>query len=56
MAISLNPSGSDYIPMTNFDGCSFEDINDEVIAYVIQEQLRININPFKLTRIGKAKN
>lgn len=35
---------------------SVEDINDEVMAYVIQEQLRININPFKLTRIGKAKN
>ena len=35
---------------------SVEDINDKVIAYVIQEQLRINSNPFKLTRIGKAKN
>ena len=35
---------------------SVDDINDEVIAYVIEEQLRININPFKLTRIGKAKN
>ncbi|MFD1063336.1 DUF1801 domain-containing protein [Winogradskyella litorisediminis] len=33
-----------------------EDINDEVIQYVLEEQLRININPFKLTRVGKAKN
>ena len=33
-----------------------EDINDEVIVYVLQEQLRIGTNPFKLTRIGKAKN
>ncbi len=35
---------------------SVDNINDEVIAYVIQEQLKINVNPFKLTRIGKAKN
>lgn len=35
---------------------SVEDINDEVIAYVIQEQLRISCNPFKLIRVGKAKN
>lgn len=35
---------------------SIEDINDEVVVYVIQEQLRINTNPFKLTRVGKAKN
>lgn len=35
---------------------SVEEIHDEVIMYVIKEQLRININPFKLTRIGKAKN
>ena len=33
-----------------------EDIKDEVIVYVIQEQLRIGTNPFTLTRIGKAKN
>lgn len=35
---------------------SVQDINDEIIVYVIQEQLRIDTNPFKLTRIGKAKN
>ncbi|MBT8245145.1 DUF1801 domain-containing protein [Winogradskyella sp.] len=35
---------------------SIEDINDKVIIYVLQEQLRINTNPFKITRIGKAKN
>ena len=35
---------------------SVEDINDEIIVYVIQEQLRIDTNPFKLTRIGKARN
>lgn len=35
---------------------SVEDINDEVIVYVLKEQLQININPFKLTRVGKAKN
>ncbi|TCK66845.1 uncharacterized protein DUF1801 [Winogradskyella wandonensis] len=33
-----------------------EDINDEVIQYILEEQLRINTNPFKLTRVGKAKN
>lgn len=35
---------------------SVEDINDEVIVYVLKEQLQININPFKLTRVGRAKN
>jgi len=35
---------------------SVEDINDDVVIYVLEEQLRINTNPFKLTRIGKAKN
>lgn len=35
---------------------SVDDINDEVIVYILQEQVRININPFKLTRVGKAKN
>ena len=35
---------------------SVEDINDDVVIYVLEEQLRINANPFKLTRIGKAKN
>jgi len=35
---------------------SVDDINDDVIIYVIKKQLEINTNPFKLTRIGKAKN
>ncbi|OZV69030.1 DUF1801 domain-containing protein [Winogradskyella aurantia] len=29
---------------------SVDDINDQVVAYVIQKQLEININPFKLIR------
>lgn len=35
---------------------SVDDIVDEVIVYVITKQLEINSNPFKLTRVGKAKN
>lgn len=34
---------------------SVEDINDEVIVYVLQEQLEINTNPFKLI-LGKKKS
>lgn len=33
---------------------SIEDINDEVIVYVLQKQLEINTNPFKLI-LGKKK-
>jgi len=33
---------------------SVEDINDEVIVYVLKKQLEINTNPFKLI-IGKKK-
>ncbi len=33
---------------------SVEDINDEVIVYVLQKQLEINTNPFKLI-LGKKK-
>ncbi|MCB0398175.1 MAG: DUF1801 domain-containing protein [Winogradskyella sp.] len=33
---------------------SVEDINDEVIVYVLEKQLEINTNPFKLI-LGKKK-
>ena len=33
---------------------SVEDINDEVLVYVLQKQLEINTNPFKLI-LGKKK-
>ncbi|WP_299096168.1 DUF1801 domain-containing protein [Winogradskyella sp.] len=33
---------------------SVEDINDEVVVYVLQKQLEINTNPFKLI-LGKKK-
>ncbi|WP_111684354.1 DUF1801 domain-containing protein [Winogradskyella tangerina] len=34
---------------------SVEDINDAVVVYVIEQQLAININPFKLVLSGKHK-
>ncbi|GAB4163420.1 MAG: hypothetical protein Tsb0033_23770 [Winogradskyella sp.] len=34
---------------------SVEDINDEIVVYVLQKQLEININPFKLI-LGKKKS
>lgn len=34
---------------------SVEDINDEVIVYVLQKQLEINTNPFKLILKPKKK-
>ncbi len=33
---------------------SVEDIKDEVVVYVIEQQLAININPFKMV-LGKSK-
>lgn len=33
-AITLNPAGSDYIPMAHFNGCSFEDVNDAGFTYI----------------------
>ncbi|MDY2587862.1 DUF1801 domain-containing protein [Winogradskyella aquimaris] len=33
---------------------SVEDINDEIVVYVLQKQLKINTNPFKLI-LGKKK-
>lgn len=35
---------------------SVEDIDDEVIVYVLQKQLEINTNPFKLILKSKPKN
>jgi hypothetical protein len=34
---------------------SVEDINDEIVVYVLQKQLEINTNPFKLI-LGKKKD
>ena len=34
---------------------SVEDINDEVVVYVLQKQLEINTNPFKLILKPKTK-
>jgi hypothetical protein len=34
---------------------SVEDINDEVVVYVLEKQLEINTNPFKLI-LGKKKS
>lgn len=35
---------------------SVDDIHDEVVVYVIQKQLEINLNPFKLIRSNKSVN
>lgn len=35
---------------------SVDDINDDVVVYVIQKQLEINSNPFKLLRSTKSTN
>jgi hypothetical protein len=35
---------------------SVDEIHDEVVVYVIQKQLEINLNPFKLIRSNKSVN
>jgi hypothetical protein len=35
---------------------SVDDIHGEVVVYVIQKQLEINLNPFKLIRSNKSVN
>ncbi|WP_339626845.1 DUF1801 domain-containing protein [uncultured Winogradskyella sp.] len=34
---------------------SVDDINDEVVVYVLQKQLEINMNPFTISLKGKSK-
>lgn len=35
---------------------SVDDINDDLVVYVIQKQLEINSNPFKIIRSNKSTN